>query len=128
NLAVVHGARAMAGSTILSGATTRTSNQTGATVDFGSLGLLSISPNTTLKPEFARDNKVKVTISQGCMILRPGKGITGDVLTPQGLAASTDPNATVSLPACFPQRAWPRPGVDENRRDGLFHITGAAIL
>ena len=128
NSTVVNGALAMTGATILSGATIQTSNQTGATVDFGSLGLLSISPNTTLKPEFARDNKVKVTISQGCLILRPGKGITGEVWTPEGLAASTDPNATVSLPACFPQRAWPRPGVDENRRDGLFHITGAAIL
>ena len=125
---VVNGALAMTGATILSGATIQTSNQTGATVNFGSLGFLTIAPNTTLRSEFARDNKVKVTISQGCLILGPGKGITGEVLTPQGLAARTDPNATVSLPVCFPQRAWPRPGVDENRRDGLFHITGAAIL
>src|SRR5437660_2358767 len=90
----VNGALAITGATILSGATIQTSNQTGATVDLGLPGLLTISPDTTLKPEFARDNKVKVTISQGCMILRPGKGITGEVWTPEGLAASTDPNAT----------------------------------
>src|SRR5947207_1244863 len=65
---VVSGALAINGATILSGATIQTSNQTGVTVDFGSLGFLTISPNTTLKPDFARDNKVKVTISQGCMI------------------------------------------------------------
>jgi hypothetical protein len=127
NSIVVNGALAITGATILSGATIQTSNQTGATVDFGTRGFLTISPNTTLKPEFARDNKVKVTISQGCMVLRPGKGITGEVLTPQGLATRTDPNAT-GFPVCFPQRAWPPPGVEENRRDGLVHITGAAIL
>ena len=124
---VVNGALAITGATILSGATIETSNQTAATVEFGSFGLLAIAPNTTLKSEFAQDNKVKVTISQGCMILRAGKGITGEVLTPQGLAARTDPNATSSLPVCFPQRAWPPP-VEESRSDGLLHITGAAMF
>ena len=127
NSIVVNGALAITGATILSGATIETSNQTLATVEFGSFGLLTISPNTTLKPEFAQDNKVKVTISQGCMILRTGKGITGEVVTPQGPAARTDPNATGSLPVCFPQRAWPPPG-KENGRDGLFHIIGAAMF
>jgi len=125
---VVNGALAMTGATILSGATIQTSNQTGATVDFGALGFLTIAPNTTLTSEFARDDKAKVTISQGCLILRPGKGITGEVLTPQGLAARTDPNGTLSLPVCFPQRAWPPPGVEENRGDGLFHIIAAAMF
>ena len=128
NSVAVNGALDITGATILSGVTIETSNQTGATVDFGLPGLLTISLDTTLTPEFTRDNKVKVTISRGCMILRPGKGITGEVWTPEGLAARTDPNATVSLPVCVPQRAWPPPAVEENGRDGLFHITGAAIL
>src|SRR5436190_2134133 len=52
NSIVVNGALAITGATILSGATIETSNQTGATVDLGSLGLLTISPNTALKSEF----------------------------------------------------------------------------
>src|SRR5260370_3690278 len=103
NSIVVNGALAITGATILSGATIETSNQTLATVEFGSFGLLTISPNTTLKPEFAQDNKVKVTISQGCMILRTGKGITGEVGTPHGPAGRTNPNSTPSPPVLFPQ-------------------------
>ncbi len=85
----VNGATAISGATILSGAIIETPDKVGATVNLGSLGTLDIAPNTKLKLEFDQ-NSVKVTLIQGCIILKMKKGTTSEVFTEKGIAGKTD--------------------------------------
>ena len=101
----VNGASAISGATILSGATIETPDQVGATINLGSLGTLDIAPNTKLALEFDQNGNVKVTLVQGCVILRTEKKAAGEIDTSQGVAGKTDPATGGLLDVCFPQGA-----------------------
>src|SRR5712692_8029312 len=67
----VNGASAISGATIPTGATIETPDRVGATIRLGPLGSICIAPNTKLTLEFDQQGKlVKVTLTQGCVILR----------------------------------------------------------
>jgi hypothetical protein len=105
----VNGANAISGATIPSGATIETPDGVGATIRLGSLGSLCIAPNTKLSLEFDQQGKlVKITVTEGCVILRTSKGISGAINGPQGvigqIAASTTGG---SLDVCLKQGAAP---------------------
>src|SRR5438876_7894856 len=77
----VNSTKAIDGASILSGATIVTPNQVGARVMLGSIATLDIAPNTTVEPEFDHNGAMKVTLTQGCVILRAGKDTEGEVVT-----------------------------------------------
>ena len=122
----VNGARAIDGATILSGATLVTPDQVGARVGLGLLATLDLAPNTTVQPEFDQNGNVKVTLGQGCVILRAAKGVMGEVVTSRGIAGKTNSNASGPLEVCFPQGTWPGPAIEQNHGGSLFYFAGLA--
>ena len=124
----VNSAKAIDGATILSGATIVTPNQVNARVGLGLLATLDIAPNTTVKPEFDQDRAIKVTLMQGCVILRADKGIAGEVVTPKGIAGKMQSNEGGRLEVCFPQGAWLGSRIEEDNDIGLFYFARLAAL
>ncbi|HYG82837.1 MAG TPA: hypothetical protein VD861_20745, partial [Pyrinomonadaceae bacterium] len=76
---LVNGVQTNSGATILSGAMIQTPDLVGATIVLGLLGHLDIAPNTRLTVEFGRDGKVKVTLVEGCVVLRINRGNYGAI-------------------------------------------------
>jgi len=101
----INGVSAIGGATILTGAVIETPDQVGATVNLGSLGTLDVAPNTRLILEFDQNANVRVTLVQGCAILRARKNTTAEVATSQGTAGITDPATGGVLDICFPPGA-----------------------
>jgi hypothetical protein len=110
---LVNGNSVHTGATILTGSTIETGDQVGATINFGSLGSIDIAPNTKVQVEFS-DGQLKVTILQGCAIVRNNKGTSAQVYTLQGLATSNDPNQKQAavLDVCLPAGA-PSPIINQ---------------
>src|SRR5260370_28646437 len=74
----VNGASATSGATIPAGATIETPSGVGATIRLGRLGSICVGPNTKLSLDFDQQgNLVKVTLIEGCVILRTTKNVTG---------------------------------------------------
>jgi hypothetical protein len=103
----VNGISTSSGATILSGASVETPDQVGATINLGDLGSLDIAPNTKLQLEFSRDGGVKVTVVEGCVILRVKQGNYGEINTPEGKATSNDltQKQAATLDVCNPKGA-----------------------
>lgn len=101
----VNGASAAGGTTLLTGAIIETPAGVGATVDLGSLGILDIAPNSelTLQWDPSGNGSVKVTLRRGCALLRTNNNVVGQIDTPMGPAATTDPNTQRRrADVCFP--------------------------
>ena len=105
----VNGANAISGATIPSGATIETPDGVGATIRLGPLGSLCIAPNTKLRLEFDQQGKlVKVTVTEGCVILRTSKNVSGVINGPQGVIGQIAATATGgSLDVCLKPGAAP---------------------
>jgi hypothetical protein len=87
----VNGNSVVSGATIASGATISTSDGVGATINLGPLGSVELAPNTQVTIEY-NDGQIKVTVIQGCLIIRNKKGTYAEIDTAQGKVASNDPN------------------------------------
>lgn len=98
----VNGASAVSGATIPTGATIETPDGVGATIRLGPLGSLCIAPNTKLSLEFDQQGKlVRVTVNEGCVILRTSKNVSGAINGPQGVIGQIAAAATGgSLDVC----------------------------
>src|ERR1043165_8204939 len=99
----VNGNSVVSGATIPSGATISTSDGVGATINLGPLGSVELAPNTEVTIEYS-DGRIKVTVIQGCLILRNKKGTYAEIDTAQGKVASNDPNTKEAgvLDVCRP--------------------------
>ena len=122
----VNNTKAIDGATILGGATIVTPDQVGARVGLGFPATLDIAPNTMVKPEFDQNGSVKVTLTQGCVIVRAGKGAVGEVVTSKGIAGKTNSNPSGPLEVCFPQGAWPGPAIEQNHGGSLLYFVRIA--
>src|SRR5689334_7576188 len=69
----VNGNSVVSGATIPSGATISTGDGVGATINLGPLGTVELAPNTQVTIEYS-DGQIKVTVTQGCLIIRNKKG------------------------------------------------------
>lgn len=101
----VNGTSAAGGATLLTGVTIETPAGVGATIDLGELGVLDIAPNTELTLVFdpSGNGSVKVTLRRGCALLKTKGRVIGQIDTPQGPAATTDPNTNrKKIDVCFP--------------------------
>jgi hypothetical protein len=109
----VNGNNVSSGATILSGATIETPDGVGATINLGPLGSIDIAPNSKVTVEFS-NGQVKVTITQGCAIVRNRKGTFAEVYTEKGLATSNDASQKQAgvLDVCYPSGA-PSPIVNQ---------------
>src|SRR5436305_2842401 len=109
----VNGNSVVSGATIPSGATIVTGDGVGATINLGPLGDVDLAPNTQVTIEYS-DGQVKVTVTQGCIIVRNKKGTYAEIDTAQGKAASNDPNSkpAATLDVCLPSGA-PTPIVNQ---------------
>jgi hypothetical protein len=105
----VNGASAISGASVPTGATIETPDGVGATLRLGPLGSLCIAPNTKLTLEFNQQGKlVRVTVTEGCVILRAAKDVSGAVNGPQGVIGQIAPTATGgSLDVCLKPGAAP---------------------
>lgn len=99
----VNGANAISGATIPTGAAIETSDKVGATIRLGPLGSLCIAPNSKVILEFDRQGTagtIKVTVSEGCVILNTKKDTTGTINTPQGSAGQIGAATDASIDIC----------------------------
>ena len=104
----VNGASAVSGATIPSGATIETPDRVGATIRFGLLGSICIAPNTKLTIEFDGQGKVaKVTLIDGCVILRTLKGTAGTINSTQGIVGQIAASTGGSIDVCSKAGAAP---------------------
>lgn len=110
----VNGANAISGATIPTGAAIETPDKVGATLRLGPLGSVCIAPNSKVTIEFDRQGNagtIKVTLSEGCVILSTKKDTTGTVITPQGTAGQIGPATGASIDVC--SRAGAAPTVNQ---------------
>jgi hypothetical protein len=104
----INGASATSGATIPSGATIETPSGVGATIRLGRLGSLCIAPNTKLSLEFdEQGNLVKVTLTEGCVILRTQKNVSGTINGAQGVLAQISASTGGSADVCSRPGAAP---------------------
>lgn len=92
----VNGNSVPSGTTVLSGAQIQTAQETGATIELGSLGQLDIGPATKLTLTFT-EGTVTVNLQSGYAVLTTNKGTKGSVINPQGAVMSTDPSKVSSV-------------------------------
>lgn len=102
---VVNGNNVSSGATILTGSTIETGDQVGATINLGPLGSLDLAPNTKVQISYDNQGNVKVTLLQGCAILRTTKNANGSIDTSQGTAGENKKGTGGILDVCFPQGA-----------------------
>lgn len=122
----VNGASAVGGATIVSGANIETPDATGGTVNLGKRGSLQIDPGSRLTIEFTA-NTIKVTLLQGCVILRARVGTTGEIDTAQGVAGKTDPATGGVLQTCAPGSVARAPAAAAGN-GGLFGLGTASTI
>lgn len=126
----VNGNPATGGATVLTGSTVETGDQVSATLNLGAMGSIDIAPNTKLKVEFS-NGQIKVTVSEGCLIVRVKEGTYGEIYTAQGKAASNDAikREAATLDVCNPPGA-PSPIVNQgaaaNAGAGVPETAGGA--
>ena len=112
---IVNGNATSSGATILTGATIETGDQVGATIDLGALGTVDIAPNTKIQIDFDENGKLKVTLIEGCVIVKPKKGKHGEIYTTDGKQITHNNEQTLPaavLDVCFPKGA-PAPIVNQ---------------
>ena len=102
----VNGNNVTSGATILSGATIETGDGVGATINLGPLGSIDIAPNSKVTVEFS-SGQIKVTIFQGCAIVRNKKGASAQVYAGDKLVTSNNQNQKQAgvLDVCMPAGA-----------------------
>jgi len=116
----VNGASATSGATIPSGVTIETPSGVGATIRLGRLGSICIAPNTKLSLEFDQQgNLVKVTVSDGCVILHTNKNVSGVINGSQGALGQIAAGTGGSLDVCA--RAGAAPAISQ----GAAALAGA---
>jgi hypothetical protein len=95
----VNGTNAISGATIPSGATIETPDGIGATIRIGSLASLCVASNTKLSLEFDGAH-VRVTVLEGCAILRTQSGTGGTVNSASGNLGIINANTGGTIDAC----------------------------
>jgi hypothetical protein len=102
--ALVNGTSATTGTTIFSGTQLQTPDGAAATVNLGTLGRISIDPNTLLTLTFDKET-VDVNVSAGNAVLTTNAGVKGTLTTAEGMKLATNSaNATVGRKAAA--RRW----------------------
>lgn len=99
----VNGNSVRPGTTILSGSTLETGAGIGATIGLGSLGSVELAPNTKAVLDFS-GQQIKVTVTEGCLIVRYQRGVYAEIDTAQGKVAASDPQPATAgaLDVCQP--------------------------
>jgi len=97
----VNGASVRSGASVASGATIETPTDAGATLRIAGLGQICIGHDTKLNVQFDAAGGIRITLIQGCVILRTLKGTAGVINTSQGVAGQIDPANGGSLDACI---------------------------
>jgi hypothetical protein len=98
---------AKTGATILDGMTLETSDCVGATVRFGALNEVDLGINTVAIINYSAGH-LKVTLRQGCAIIRVGPDMEGTIETPDGnRTPATQPDSLNRHDAdvCYPSGA-----------------------
>jgi hypothetical protein len=126
----VNGNSVASGATIPSGAIISTGDGVGATINLGPLGSIELAPNSQVTIEYS-DGQIKVTMTQGCVIVRNKKGTYAEIDTAQGKVASNDQNTKPEsvLDVCQPAGTTPpivNQGAAANAGAGAGAGAGAA--
>lgn len=105
----VNGIATNAGATILTGATVETPAGVTATINFGPLGSLSMSGDTSVRLDF-EEGRIKVTVLRGCVELRTNEKTRGELETSRGIEKRSDGSKNAELEICAPGAAAPPTG------------------
>ena len=103
--ALVNGTSAITGTTIFSGTQLQTPDGTAATVNLGTLGRLSIDPNTLLSLTFDKES-VNVYVKAGNAVLTTSAGVKGTLTTAEGQKLMTNSSANSTVGRKAARRDW----------------------
>jgi hypothetical protein len=103
--ALVNGTSATTGTTIFSGTQLQTPEGAAATVNLGTLGKISIDPNTLLTLTFDKDY-VDVQVKTGNAVLTTNAGVTGTLTTAEGQKLATNATANSTVGSKAARRSW----------------------
>lgn len=92
------------GATVLPGATVETGNNVAVTINLGPLGSIEIAPNTKVRIEFS-NGQIKLTIIEGCAIVRNRDGVSTQVFTDKGQVAGNNGTQPAVTDVCYPPGA-----------------------
>ena len=118
----VNGASTVSGATIPSGTTIETPAGVGATIRLRALGSLCVAPITKLTLEFDRQGNIgslKITLTEGCVILRTFKSAGGTINSPQGIVGRIDAAIGGAIDVCL------KPGAAATINQGAAVDAGA---
>jgi hypothetical protein len=118
----VNGVLSTSGASIPSGATIETPNNVSATIRWGALGNVCIAPNSKVVIEFDRQGNlgnVKLTLAEGCAVLRTLKNTAGSIISPQGGIGVINPATGGAIDVCL------RPGLAPSVDQGAAVDAGA---
>lgn len=97
----VNGNNVGSGASIVTGALIETSADQSATINLGPFGSVEIGPTTGLRLDYDDQGNAKVTLTQGCVIVRSKKKAVSEVVTNLGSAGKTDGESGSYLDVCF---------------------------
>ena len=98
----VNGNNVGSGASIVTGAFIETSADQSATINLGPFGSVAIGPKTGLRLDYDDQGNAKVTLTQGCVIVRSRKKAVSEVVTNLGSAGKTEgENGGSYLDVCF---------------------------
>jgi hypothetical protein len=101
---LVNGNKADTGATILDGALLETTDCVTATVNIGAISQVDLATNTIATINYS-DDKVKVTLKQGCVIVRADQAVNITIETPDGIqtpAVQPDASNRKRVEVCYP--------------------------
>lgn len=88
----VNGASAASGANLLTGATIETPAGATATVKIGTLGTVTLKPNSSIKLEFSDSGKVRVKVLRGCVHMSKKGPSEAEAYTAEGASEKTNSN------------------------------------
>ncbi len=85
----VNGASAASGANLLTGATIVTPAAVSATIKIGTLGTVTLKPNSSIKLEFSDSGKVRVKVLRGCVHMSKKGPSEAEAYTAEGASEKT---------------------------------------
>ena len=96
----VNGASAASGANLLTGATIETPAGATATVKIGTLGTVTLKPNSSIKLEFSDSGDVRAKVLRGCVVMKKSGQGSGEIYTGEGSSEKTN-STRKSMGFCY---------------------------
>ncbi len=99
-MVTVNNASAASGANLLTGATIVTPAAVSATIKIGTLGTVTLKPNSSIKLEFSDGGNVRAKVLRGCVAIKKSGEGSGEIYTAEGSSEKTN-SSRKNLGFCY---------------------------